>query len=91
MCLSIIAVITAVAGETFMNEFAPYVMEAPPLKRRTRQRFTEFNYNPICTLFKFGWRHMCSRQILNPHFSTNILSLMIPPPLFLMLLGIRVP
>ena len=31
----------AVAGATFMNEFAPY---APPLKRRNRQRFTEFDY-----------------------------------------------
>ncbi len=27
-----------------MNEFAPYGMQAPPLKRHTRQRFTEFDY-----------------------------------------------
>ncbi len=27
---------SAVAGATFMNEFAPYAMQAPPLKRRTR-------------------------------------------------------
>ena len=26
-----------------MNEFAPYAMQAPPLKRRTRQRFTEID------------------------------------------------
>ena len=32
----------AAAGATFMNEFAPFAMQAPPLKRRTRQRFTEF-------------------------------------------------
>ncbi len=36
---------SAVAGVTFMNEFAPYAMQAPPLKRRTRQRFTEFDYS----------------------------------------------
>ena len=35
---------SAVAGATFMNEFAPYAMQAPPFKRRTRQRFTEIDY-----------------------------------------------
>ena len=35
---------SAVPGVTFMNEFAPYVMQGPPLKRRTCQRFTEFDY-----------------------------------------------
>ena len=28
-----------------MNEFAPYAMQAPPFKRRTRQRFIEFDYS----------------------------------------------
>ena len=32
-----------------MNEFAPYVMQAPALKRRTRQRFTEFDYRSDIT------------------------------------------
>ncbi len=36
---------SAVAGVTFMNEFAPYAMQALPLKRRTRQTLTEFDYN----------------------------------------------
>ena len=35
----------SVAGTTFMNEFLPYAMQAPPLKRRTRQKFTEFDYS----------------------------------------------
>ncbi len=35
---------SAVTGATFMNEFAPYAMQAPPLKRRTRQRFTWLLY-----------------------------------------------
>ncbi len=38
---------SAVAGATFMNEFVLYAMQAPPLKRRTRQRFTEFDYNTV--------------------------------------------
>ena len=33
---------SAVAGATFINEFALYAMHALPLKRRIRQRFTEF-------------------------------------------------
>ena len=36
---------SAVAGATFMNEFAPYAMQAPPFNRRTGQRFTEFDYS----------------------------------------------
>ena len=36
---------SAVAGAPFMNEFAAYTIQALPLKRRTRQRFTEFDYN----------------------------------------------
>ena len=36
---------STVAGVTFMNGFAPYAMQAPPLKRRTRKRFTEIDYN----------------------------------------------
>ena len=36
---------SAVAGVTFMNAFMPYVMQAPPLKRHTSQRFTEFGYS----------------------------------------------
>ena len=35
---------SAVHGATFLNEFAPYTMQAPPLKRPTQQRFTEFDY-----------------------------------------------
>ncbi len=38
---------SAVAGETFMNEFAPYAMQVLPLNRRTRQRFTEFDYSEV--------------------------------------------
>ena len=30
----------SIAGVTFMNEFAPYAMQAPPLKKSTHQRFT---------------------------------------------------
>ena len=30
-----------------MNEFGPYAMQAPPLKRHTRQRFIEFDYNRV--------------------------------------------
>ncbi len=37
----------AVAGATFKNELAPYMMQASPLKRRTRQRFTEFDYSDV--------------------------------------------
>ncbi len=37
---------SAVAGAPFMNEFAPYAMQASPPKRRTRQRFTEFYNKP---------------------------------------------
>ncbi len=36
---------SAVAGATFMNKFAPYAMQAPPLKRRTHQWFTEFDFS----------------------------------------------
>ena len=32
-------------GGDFMNEFAPYAMQAPLLKRRTHQRFTEVDYS----------------------------------------------
>ena len=35
---------SSVAGATFMNEFAPYATQAPPLMRRTRQRFTGIYY-----------------------------------------------
>ncbi len=28
-----------------MNDFVPYAIQAPPLKRHTRQRFTEFDYS----------------------------------------------
>ena len=44
---------SAVAGATFMNEFAPYAIQAPPLKRRTRQRFTEIDYSCRLNLYKF--------------------------------------
>ncbi len=37
----------AVARATFINEFAPYAMQAPPLKRRTRQRFTEIDCSSL--------------------------------------------
>ncbi len=30
-----------------MNEFVPCAIQALPIKRRTRQRFTEFDYNKI--------------------------------------------
>ena len=43
---------SAVAGATSMNEFGPYAMQAPSLKRRTHQRFTEFNYNVNINLTK---------------------------------------
>ena len=36
---------SAVAGATFIIEFAPYAMQGPPLKRHTHQRLTEFDYN----------------------------------------------
>ena len=35
---------SAVAGPTFMNEFASYAKQAPPFKRRIRQRFTDIDY-----------------------------------------------
>ncbi len=35
------------AGVTFMSEFAPYAMQALPLKTHTRQRFTEFDNTPV--------------------------------------------
>ncbi len=50
----------AVAGGTFMNEFKPYAMQAPPLKRRTRQRFTEFDYSVwLGVLFCFVIVYTC--------------------------------
>ncbi len=41
---------SAVDGASIMNEFAPYAMQAPPVKRRTRQRFAKF-YNSILILY----------------------------------------
>ncbi len=48
---------SAVAGATFMNEIAPYAMQAPPLKRRTRQRFTEFDYSVNVCIIVSTWKH----------------------------------
>ena len=54
-----------------MNEFAPYAMQASPLKRRTRQRFTEFDYirntyRNICLSCrirdKFGLQYIIDRE-----------------------------
>ena len=43
---------SVVAGATFMNESAPYMMQAPPLKRRTCQRFTEIDYSVVIVIVK---------------------------------------
>ncbi len=52
-----LSTLSAVAGATFMNEFAPYAMQAPPLKRCTRQRFTEFDYsyNQNALVLRYYW------------------------------------
>ncbi len=51
---------SAVAGATFVNEFVPNAMQAPPLKRRTRQRFTEFDfYDPQNHLHKISFWKQC--------------------------------
>ncbi len=36
---------SSVAGAIFMNEFTLYEMQALPLMRRTRQRFTEIDFH----------------------------------------------
>ncbi len=49
---------SAVAGATFMNEFAPYAMQAQPLKRRTHQRFTEFDYSKLAGKISYNYLHI---------------------------------
>ena len=44
---------SSVAGATFMNEFAPHAMQAPPLMRHTHQKFTgnDYRIHGVCTWY----------------------------------------
>ncbi len=50
---------SAVTGVTFMNEFALYAMQAPPLRRRTHQRFTEIDYSTQVLIGKYSEIFIC--------------------------------
>ena len=51
-----------------MNEFVPYTMQAPPLKRRTRQRFTEFDYSAKYTNITQGFQFLIEILVLYVYF-----------------------
>ncbi len=66
----------AVAGATFMNEFAQYAMQALPLKRHTRQRVTEFDFTQqhrrLHNLYEFiPQGDVCIKDHNNPFHTLN--------------------
>ena len=62
-----------------MNKFGPYAMQAPssPLKRRTRQMFTEIDYKKdgICKGATIRRVHLKSTHIMILVFFFNIIGL----------------
>ena len=60
---------SAVAEAIFMNEFALYAMQAPPLNSHTRQGFTEIDYSSISEMYK---RHILGIYVVHTYHYIQI-------------------